>query len=221
MYISGEPSPTTRWPTTGYQGGVLDEPAKPTTGRSPAVVGAAVLAMAFLVGTGGVIDARYLQNRHERGYAFAGVRVPGESPNPARTPAENLARTRTVLKPAVSDLAELLGVSRQAVYSWANGEQPKAELAARLEDLAQAADVIAAENTNPGLALKRKIADGKNLVEIVAAGGSARDAAHRLARILRREDDQRKRLAAKLAGRVSTPLEIDEYGSPILREEFF
>src|SRR5437764_8023149 len=148
------------WPITG---------ARPN-GKGRAVVGAA-LAMAFLVGTGGISNARYLQNRHERGYAFAGIRVTGESPIAARTPAESLTRVRTVLKPAVSDLAELLGVSRQTVYNWANGEQPKADLAARLEDLAQAADVIAAEATSPAQALKRKIADGKNLLEIVAAGG--------------------------------------------------
>lgn len=175
------------------------------------------IALAFMVGTGGVADARYLQERKERGYRLAAIHGGTEAPAPARTPAEDLARVRSVLKPTMSALADLFGVSRQAIYNWANGEQPKPEYAKRLDDMARAADIIAAEGVgNPAQALKRKIADGKTLLDIVAAGGSAQSAAHKLAMILRREAEQRKELEAKLAGRRTPLVPVDEYASPML-----
>ncbi len=178
------------------------------------------VTLAFVVGTGGVVDARYFQKRQERGYAFAAIRITDEAPaSIPRTPAENLERVRSVFKPAMSALADLFGVSRQAIYNWVHGEQPKSEYAERLDDLARAADVIAAEGIgDSGQALKRKIADGRTLLEIVAAGGSAQDAAHNLAVILRREAEQRKQLEARLAGRRPASEQIDPYGSPMLDE---
>jgi transcriptional regulator with XRE-family HTH domain len=120
----------------------------------------------------------------------------------ARTPREDLVRIRAVLSPAVSDLANAFGVTRQSVYNWLNGDPVAEENAAKLRDLAQAADVLAHEGVVVNSALlKRKIAHGKTLFQVAQAGMSARDAALLLLQIHRREQAQRERLNARGAVR--------------------
>ena len=140
---------------------------------------------------------------------------------PARTPAEDLERIREVFSPAVSDLANTFGVSRQTVYNWLNGDQPKPEHMAKLRELAQAADLIAEAGVQvTGALLKRKIVEGKNLFELASAGGSPRDGAQVLLHVVRREVEQRERMAARFAGRKTSlpsaesdfPAENDDVG---------
>lgn len=175
--------------------------------------GVAVVPQTVSAGTGGRVDD-FQRLRSQRAGGVIENRLMPDTTDvvPQRTPAENVARIRDVLSPAVSDLARCFGVSRQAVYNWLNGEQPKPECAARLRDLALAADVIA-ESGAPvtGAVLKRRAIAGKTLFDVVREGGSARDAAHQLVRILRRERDERTRMATRLAGRKasSQPPEAD------------
>jgi transcriptional regulator with XRE-family HTH domain len=127
-----------------------------------------------------------------------------------RSPSEDLTRIREVLKPAVSDLATTLGVSRQSVYNWLNGETVADENAAKLQDLAQAADVLAHEGVAVNAALlKRKFANGRTLLQVAQAGESARDAALQLVQIHKRETAQRERMAARFANRAKTPASAD------------
>src|SRR5208337_3241364 len=152
-------------------------------------------AIALQVGTGGAQTAEYYRQRGPKGYAFADYCV-GPAANDAansRTPAEDLSHIRAVLKTAVTDLAQALRVSRQAIYDWQSGKPIAGENAARLADLARAADVFAAE----GLAasaqfLRRPVASGKRLFDIAREGGSAEDAARNLIQMVRRELRQRQ-----------------------------
>ncbi|PTB27771.1 hypothetical protein C9I56_16280 [Paraburkholderia caribensis] len=110
----------------------------------------------------------------------------------------------------MSDLATTLGVSRQSVYNWLNGEQVADENAARLQDLAQAADVLDHEGIAVNAALlKRKFANGRTLMQVAQAGESARDAALVLVQIHRRETAQRERMNARFADRAKTPATAD------------
>ncbi|MFM2346454.1 MAG: hypothetical protein RL654_1207 [Pseudomonadota bacterium] len=129
---------------------------------------------------------------------------------PVRTPAEDLVRIREVLKPAVSDLANTFGVSRQSVYNWLNGEPVADENAAKLQDLAKAADVLDHGGITVNAALlKRKFANGRTLLQVAQAGESARDAALQLVHIHQREETQRERMAARFAHRVKTAPSAD------------
>lgn len=195
-------------------------PADNHKGRG-AVVGATVIALAALAGTGGISDTNFLVKRQSRGYSvghFQGVDY--AVAEVARTPAGNLARVRDILKPAVSDLATLFGVTRQAIYNWQGGEQPKDEHLAKLEDLAKAADIIAAEGLpNTGQLLKRKISNGKNLLDIMHAGGSASETAQKLVQIVRREEQQGKMLADRGAGRKRPIISPADFGVPSFTEQ--
>jgi transcriptional regulator with XRE-family HTH domain len=135
------------------------------------------------------------------------------------TPAGDLARVREILKPTVLELANLFGVSRQAVYDWQSGSQPSAEAAQRLATLARAADVFCAAGVIvDSKTLRRKVAGGGTLLDAILGGGDAVQVAKSLVQTLQRESGQRTALAKRLAGRTSTAQDLTVYGSPVLEE---
>lgn len=191
-------------------------------GVAAGIMAPAIIAFGMPVGTGGAPTEHYYKQRGARGYTYVRYEtIPSNGvAEGQRTAAGDLARVRDILKPAVSDLATLFGVSRQAIYNWQAGEHPTSEHAAKLEDLAKAADVIAAEGLRqPGQLLKRKISNGQNLLDIVRQGASASEAAQKLVQIVRREEQQRKLLANRFAGRKQPIGQYGDYGVPLLNEQ--
>jgi len=190
-------------------------------GQKTVIAGA--LAFGLSVGTGGSATLDYIKERGSKGYSFVNYCPITASSKlfGTRSPADDLAQIRNVLHPAMTDLASALGVSRQAVYTWQAGNAIAPENAARLADLAQAADVFAKEGlTTTAQMLKRCISKGKNLFEIVRDGGSAQTAAHTLIEILRREDSQRKLLQAKLGNRPRLSRDsYDDLGTPVFKDK--
>lgn len=201
-------------------GTVLEYPtARPGMTMLAGVIG--LTAIALQVGTGGAQTAEYYRQRGPKGYAF----VPYDPAPPidelaiARTPAEDLSHIRAVLRPAITDLAHALRVSRQAIYDWQSGKPISAENAARLADLARAADVFAEEGlTASAQLLRRPIASGKRLFDIAREGGSAENAARNLIQMVRRELRQRQMLAERLANRKRPSAPSESYGVPMLDE---
>ena len=195
-----------------YGGWVTDRPA--ATGVTSTLVrwvGWMTAAGAVLtgIGTGGELSLerlqRSVQQARHMGFAFEVTEV-----EQVRTPSENLLRIREVLNPAVSDLATTFGVSRQSVYNWLNGEPVADENAAKLQDLAQAADVLVHEGVSINAALlTRKFSNGRTLMQVAQASESARDAALMLVQIHKREAVQRKRMSARFANRAKTPASAD------------
>ena len=160
-------------------------------------------------GTGeDVVHHQYPQHNSLRAYASEKKKVNADV---ARSPSDDLVLVRTVLKPAVSDLATALGVSRQTVYNWLNGDAVTQENAIRkLRDLAHAAEKLeqAGVTINAAL-LKRKFFHGKTLMQVVQAGESVSDAAHLMVHIHQREAAQRERITAQFAHRKNTPATAD------------
>lgn len=192
-----------------YGGWVTDRPA--ATGVTSTLVRwvgwmtAAGAALAT-VGTGGELSPEHLQRSAQQAQHMVSV-VEVEK---VRTSGENLLRIREVLNPAVSDLATTFGVSRQSVYNWLNGEPVADDNAAKLQDLAQAADVLAHEGVSINAALlKRKFNNGRTLMQIAKAGESARDAALMLVQIHKRETLQRQRMNVLFANRSKTSASAD------------
>jgi hypothetical protein len=177
--------------------------------------------IALQPGTGGAQTAEYYKQRGPKGYSFVAYDpAPAvDDPTSPRTPAEDLAHIRAVLRPAITDLAYALGVSRQALYDWQSGKPVAAENAVRLADLARAADVFAAEGLTASAQLvRRPISSGKTLFDLTRDGRSAEDAARKLAQMVRRELEQRQMLAKRLANRKRPSLPSDSYGVPMLDE---
>jgi transcriptional regulator with XRE-family HTH domain len=186
-------------------------------------VGALVVPMMGLgIGTGGAATLDYVRERGNMGYPYAHYESRQKAPDAvaSQTPAENIAHVRSVLGCTVTDVAVLLGVSRQAIYDWQAGKAVGAENVARLCELTRAADVIAGEGLEmTPRVLRRSIQGGKNFFELVREEGSE-DAAHRLADIVRGEARERESLRKRLAGRARPGREaFDDIGSPMLEEK--
>ena len=198
--------------TMTYGGWVTERPAATNiTSTLVRWVGWMTAAGAALtsVGTGGELSPQQLQRSAQQAQHMVSV-VDVAEIEKVRTPGENLLRIREVLNPAISDLATTFGVSRQSVYNWLNGEPVADENAAKLQDLAQAADVLSHEGVSINAALlKRKIDNGRTLMQIAKAGESAMDAALMLVQIHKREAAQRERMNARFANRAKTPASAD------------
>jgi transcriptional regulator with XRE-family HTH domain len=172
-----------------------------------------VISLPSNTGTGAVIDDLALLKQQalaDKGIApqFAvSVEV-----RPERTAAECLAHIRAVMSPPISELANALGLSRQTIYNWQKGEQPKPEYLNILTDLANAADIFTEANIPvTGALLKRKISAGKNLLALVQHGESATDVARLLVKRLHTEQKQKDLLALRFSNRKNTksPAEAD------------
>lgn len=195
-----------------YGGWVMERPATGVTSTLICWVGWMTAASAALtcVGTGGELSLERLQRSVQRAQHMVPVNEEVAEVEQIRTHSENLSRIREVLSPAVSDLATTFGVSRQSVYNWLNGEPVAEENAAKLKDLAQAADVLAHEGVSINAALlKRKFANGRTLMQVAQAGESARDAALLLVQIHKREAVQREHINARFANRAKTRASAD------------
>lgn len=197
--------------TLPHGGWALDRPQATGVSSIMRMVGWMTTASAALtaLGTGGELSIeRFAQDIQALSHRVS----PVDEVAPASTPAprDSLTRIREVLKPAVSDLATTLGVSRQSVYNWMNGDPVADENAARLHDLAQAADVLARAGVVVDAALmKRKFAKGRTLMQLAQSGESARDAALLLVQIHRREAAQRERMNARFSNRAPLPASAD------------
>lgn len=183
------------------------------------------LTCAFSVGTGGYATADYLAARKDRGYKLIQFELPKQVASAAagmqatQSPAKNLARIREILKPTITELANLFGVSRQAVYDWQAGKPIAAENALRLEEFAKAAALLSAQRIQiSSQALRRKVLDGQSFLDALRSGGSVFDTAAALAQVLDREAVQREKLTARLLGRQRPAVSIDDVGNPMLNE---
>jgi transcriptional regulator with XRE-family HTH domain len=89
-----------------------------------------------------------------------------------RSASDHLGNIRQVLNPAISDLATVFGVSRQAIYKWIGGEAtPEPDKFERIRALSQAADAFRdAGVARASSMLKMKAFEGRSLMDLAAAG---------------------------------------------------
>lgn len=179
-------------------------------------------------GTMGLLTPQLVESQYSRATSVAPVHydIKGTRDDAAdnveleRSPAENLARIREVLKPAMLELANLFGVSRQAVYDWQQGAQPIPQTAFRLAQLARVADVFAQAGLDvDAKTLRRKAAGGRTLLDAVSSGDDAESVARSLMGTLKREASQRDRLQVQMAGRKRSPANPNDYGAPAVTED--
>jgi transcriptional regulator with XRE-family HTH domain len=197
---------------------------------SPALNGDLMRSFAccLAAGTMGLLTPQAVESQYAKATSVAPVHynIKGNQGDAAydveleRSPAEDLARIREVLKPTMLELASLFGVSRQAAYDWQQGSQPIPQTAQRLAQLARVADVFAEAGLSVGAkTLRRKVAGGGTLLDAVSNGGNAESVARSLVGTLKREASQRERLQVQLAGRKRTPANYGDYGAPFLSED--
>ena len=146
---------------------------EPVTKQATAIVLGAAL---FFSGTGSMLELSRATEWKKAVEARTAISVDVEQItdgllNDFRSAAEHLNNIKQVLNPAVSNLATVFGVSRQAIYKWMNSEStPEPENLQRIVALSHAADSFHnAGITNAATLLKIKAFDGLSLLDLVAA----------------------------------------------------
>lgn len=144
---------------------------EPVTKQATAIVLGAAL---FFSGTGSMLELSRATEWKKAVEARTAISVDVEQItdgllNDFRSAAEHLNNIKQVLNPAVSNLATVFGVSRQAIYKWMNSEStPEPENLQRIVALSHAADSFHnAGITNAATLLKIKAFDGLSLLDLV------------------------------------------------------
>lgn len=177
-----------------------------------AVMATLAAGMMLGVGTGVFTGSETYTRNSKRGYCQH-IAVPRMEQNcseaMAHQPQAQIATIRKVFSATISDIAAALGVSRQTVYNWINGKPMIENHLTQLENFASAANAVQdAEIPVAGWVLKRKIMNGKSLLDAVREGESAQVFVAQFIQIVRSDEEQRKRMNHRLAGRklmMSTP----------------
>lgn len=208
----------TRQPGTGNVVVVRDPPSTEGFARN-----AGIAALAALVGTGGAATVDHVKELYARGYMLPQFEIVPDAPRVAagHAPAVTaLASIREMLPLSVSALAKAFGVSRQALYQWQRGEGISARNEARLLTLEAAARQLSERGLAQPSILRRAIRDGRTLFELYARQPDVDPQllVDELDQIVRRERDERARMAAILAKRKKRPINVDEI-SPAYPDE--
>lgn len=131
-----------------------------------------------------------------------------------------IRRIQKVLNVSISDLASVLGVSRQAIYKWLSGGPVSDLNRERFEDLAEAAHVLAPYSKTQALMLnRRRNTGGLTLVESMRSGASARVWAVEVSRLFEEGQAQRRIMAEVLASHRRSLPGLRELGVPLLDEQ--
>lgn len=169
----------------------------PTRGprRTSSALRASVLAGVMLAGTGGVLQ---IQSTNI-GYAPPCVRY-----TEARRSTMVRTQIRLILEGlGVSNtgLARALGVSRQAIYNWLNGDVPKESHQSRLNSLSRAYNALLPLDVIRHAVLTQPMNSGQNFWQLIQAGADAETLARQLSASHHKRNDQRSLVAGRIAAK--------------------
>lgn len=158
------------------------------------------------VGTGGYTTVQY----------YLAPPSDNELPSPI---VERMRMIRSAFGRNFSRIPAVFGVSRQTLYNWLQGEQPKIAHHARIESLAEAAEVFLACGYTPNYSdLGRTVRDGKSFIELISQGANGRCLAKDLMWLIYRGMESRKKLDSMLAKTSAPRLTPADFGAPAFDE---
>lgn len=139
----------------------------------------AAIVIAFFLGTGSVQAApgaerlnSYFKPKQETKFTIAEKAQPKAVGFDFRSPNEHLDNIKSVLNLPVSEMASLLGVTRQSIYKWiGNQASPDDENVAKIADLSQLADLFKeAQISRPLDMVKMKAFQGRSVLDLFKSG---------------------------------------------------
>jgi len=171
-------------------------------------------------GTGGVMSVRFY---HDRAGYHPFVIVDTTSPS-AEPSVPHFVKWMCDVKAGfgrtMSSLPQVFGVSRQTLYNWLQGEEPREIHQAKLEQLAAAAREFKARGFKPtSIALTRIVARGRTFLQLIADGADGVATAKALERLVVRGQESRAALDALLGDRKATRVEPTDIGQPSFHED--
>ena len=195
-----------------------------STGSSFSTSGLIATALAWLVltaptGVASVYDlARSSQRLSKVPYYDV---VPVEREVSASNLRSRLKEIRGALAISISEVASIMGVSRQAVYKWLSGGPMSDVNRERFDDLSLAASILAPYTVNIAQVMsKRKNGTGHDLAASLHDGITAHKWAEDVARLLNDEQSQRRIIDQVVNSHRNAPTESDDLGVPLLDEQY-
>jgi len=172
-------------------------------------------------GTGGVESDEYYLRRKRSPFGYSAILVvviPVETSGPASF-VELMQEIQAGFGRTMVHLPCVFDVSRQTLYNWLNGEEPKPTHHEKLRQLANAARFFTETRFIPtAITLNRTISQGKSFLQMLNEGADGRATADQLVRIVYRGNAARFKVNEMLKGRQGR---IDEFdiGVPHLNED--
>lgn len=168
------------------------------------------------VGTGGVASSVFYQLTP--GYRPFEVREGQSTQRPAMT-VQQMQQVKAGFGRTLSRLPQVFGVSRQTLYNWLEGDEPKEVHLGKLRELAEAARTFEGLGFKPtGAMLERTVSQGKTFVELLAQGAGGKETARQLVQLVQGGQRARAKLDTLLGGR-KAKLAAADIGLPALDED--
>jgi hypothetical protein len=171
-------------------------------------------------GTGGVLTLCFYNDRP--GYkSFVIKGADSRQSEPAASHFTKLmCDVKTGFGRTMSSLPQVFGVSRQTLYNWLKGDEPREVHRAKLEQLAAAAREFKARGFKPSsLALTRTVTRGRSFLQMITEGVDGVVAARTLERLAVRSQRSREALDALLGDRKTPRPDPSDLGQPTLPED--
>jgi DNA-binding transcriptional regulator YiaG len=187
--------------------------------KSIAFVALPTFAYAFGVGTGGYRTPEFMLARGDIGYRNPNFTLRDAEPKEITSSSKDLEFIFEVLHLNQSELARALGVSRQTIYNWQEGDNISAPNAEKLASLAAAAQYLSQYDSRKIKGLMRRKFKGYTLLEAVSAGKSPIALAQLITSVVDREEAQKKRISKMIVGKPVREGWLNKLTTPHLIEE--
>ena len=124
-----------------------------------------ITVVAYGAGTGGVITPHGLQTLSNQCYIPKIFKQKENKPD-IRSPVEHIAFIREIFSLNMSDLANILNVSRPTIYAWLDGQEPKPEKLSYIQKLSLGAERIKTLNiVRIDSLVRRPIFNGSSFID--------------------------------------------------------
>jgi len=185
-------------------------PSAKWPGRSVFVI---ILPLLLIPGSGGAVTPQGMDQLN-RWVHNPSIRVEqrGRHKAETRSPAEQVSSIRATYGLNMSELANLLGVTRPTAYAWLNGQEPKADSLVHIHRLSVAIREIEELNI-PRIdsLIRRPIFEGRSLIDKIKANENIFEALATIKTLAGKESTAR--LKQKGSGR--SKRSIDEVGTEL------
>lgn len=141
-------------------------------------------------------------------------------PADTRSVRDHLLNVRDTFRLNMTELAQIFGVTRPAVYSWLEGVEPKPEARTLILNLSRLADRFAKVGIErPELYFRRPMFNGKSIVDLLKAGQNIGDAVAAIEALAKKEAVVRKEASSRHAGKPKRqPESLDLLATPLMRD---
>jgi hypothetical protein len=139
---------------------------------------------------------------------------------PLRTVGRDLELIRTVFSLKISEIAQIFDVSRPTVYAWLDGSTPRPEVLTRLAYLSKEAEKVNQANiTRVEHFVRRPLADGRSLLQLLKEGANTEQALSAIKHAAAEEESSRKLAVSRHSpSKKGDTASIDELSVPIVPE---